>query len=493
MKRLHIFIIRSFIGPFLITLFIAMFFLVMQFVWKYIDDLIGKGLDFTIMLELLFYVSITLIPLALPLAVLFSSIMTYGNLAEHNELTAMKASGLSLLKVMRPMFYFVIILSISAFYFTNFLMPVANYKWRAMIYDIQEKKPTFGLTPGVFYNDIDGYSIRVGAKNDNTGSLDDVLIYQYNDISVGKTIKSKTGEMLKSENERYLLLKLNSGAMYEKMKIGSMQNSKYPYQKTYFDEAIIKFDMAQFQMQETNEDLFKRDFEMMNFIQLQETIDSMKIYFRTMNSDFGNVLKREMVLFNDAYKVDTNKVDTTGNVVVKEIQEIDTIIHIDSLIKQDIKPLMTYVQNEIRSRKEMLNGQKMFRNAQKNVMYQFQTTLHKKFTLSVAIIVLFFIGAPLGAIIKKGGLGAPLVFATLFFLLYYILTIMGENMVESQFIEPWKGMWMSTIILTPLGAFLTYKAANDSALFDREAYKKAFRWIGRKLFGNRGNLMKSKD
>lgn len=465
------------------TFFIAMFFLVMQFVWKYIDDLIGKGLEISVLLELLFYVSATLIPLALPLAVLFSSIMTYGNLAEHNELTALKASGLSLLKVMRPMFYFVIFLSLGAFYFTNNLMPIANYKWRAIIYDIQDKKPTFALTPGIFYNDIDGYTIRVEKKDDNTGYLEDVLIYQYSEVSIAKTIKAESGEMLKSENERYLLLKLNNGAMYEKMQPGSMQDARYPFQKTFFKEAIIKFDMSQFKMQKSNEDLFKREFEMMNFIQLQETLDSMELIFQKENNDFGKILKREMVLFNDAYLPDTNAVDSLGKKIEIDFEPITQIMKIDSLKETNLVNVMSYVQNEIRARKDMLMGQLLYRDSQKSVMIQFQTALHQKFTLSVAIIVLFFIGAPLGAIIKKGGLGAPLVFATLFFLLYYILTMLGENMVESEFIEPWKGMWMSTIFLTPLGIFLTYKAANDSALFDREAYKKAFKSIGYLLFG----------
>jgi lipopolysaccharide export system permease protein len=453
----------------------------MQFLWKYVDDLIGKGLELSVLLKLMFYVSATLIPLALPLAVLFSSIMTYGNLAEHNELTALKSSGLSLMRVMRPMLYFVLFLSLSAFYFTNYLMPVANYKWRAIIYDIQEKKPTFGITEGVFYNDIDGYSIRVEKKNDNTGTLEDVLIYQYSDVSVGKTIKAQSGEMLKSENERFLLLKLNSGAMYEKMQPGQMQNAQFPFQKTFFDEAIIKFDMAQFQMQESNEDLFKREHEMMNFVQLRETLDSMKIYFKDLNADFGAVLKRDMVIYNDAFDIDTNLLDSVDNPIALDFVPIDSIIHIDSLHESEIRNVLSNVQNRIRSRKDMIKGQQVYRNAQRSVMKQFETALHKKFTLSVAIIILFFIGAPLGAIIKKGGLGAPLVFATLFFLLYYILTIMGENMVDSEFLTPWKGMWMSSFILAPLGAFLTYKAANDSALFDRDVYKRYFR----KLFSRK--------
>ncbi|MFT4601902.1 MAG: lipopolysaccharide export system permease protein [Arenicella sp.] len=456
-----------------------MFFLVMQFLWKYIDDLIGKGLEISILLELLFYVSATLIPLALPLAVLFSSIMTYGNLAEHNELTALKASGMSLLKVMRPMFVFVLFLAMGAFYFTNYMLPVANYKWRAIIYDITEKKPTFGITPGVFYNDIDNYSIKVDEKNDDTGDLIGVLIYEYGEQNVAKTIKAKSGKMLKSDDSRYMFLKLISGAMYEKIGPSQVQNDRYPFQKTFFDEAIIRFDMGGFEMEESDEDMFKRDFEMMNYAQLAESLDSLEVKYKKDDASFREITKNQLVTLNTSFQIDST-MDSTKQVLIEDMEAVDTIILLENMHESEITLNLTDAQSEIRGTKDMLFGnQKMVAAHQTNVN-QYKTTWHQKFTLPVAIMVLFFIGAPLGAIIRKGGLGTPLVFATLFFLLYYILTIMGENMVSSGFMIPWKGMWMSTFILLPLGAFLTYKAANDSALFDIDVYKKYFRKIFRK-------------
>ena len=273
MKKLNIFIVRSFVGPFMITFFIAMFFLVMQFFWKYVDDLMGKGLEVSVLLELLFYVSATLIPLALPLAVLFSSIMTFGNLSEKSELTALKSSGLSLFRIMRPMFMCIILLSASAFYFSNYILPIANLKWRTIIYNIQQKKPTFGITEGVFYNDIDNYSIKVEEKNDNTGELVDVLIYETGMNGQGKTIIAERGEMLKSatndstDKSNFLLLKLVNGSMYEQLAPNLKDENAAPYQKTFFKEAIMKFDLSSFDMQKESEDLFKRDFEMMNFMQ----------------------------------------------------------------------------------------------------------------------------------------------------------------------------------------------------------------------------------
>lgn len=457
---------------------IAMFFLVMQFLWKYIDDLIGKGIELTVLLKLLFYVSATLIPLALPLAVLFSSIMACGNLAEHNELTAMKSSGLSLLRIMYPMFFFIVIISLIAFYFTNYLLPIANYKWRAIIYDIQDKKPTFGIVEGIFYNDIDGYSIKVDKKDDATGVLEGIVIYDYADASTEKTIKAKRGEMLKSEDSRFLLLKLVDGAIYEEISPLQTKGDRFPFQKSFFGEAIIRFDLSGFEMDETNEDLFKNDYEMMSFMQLSSRIDTLNHRQDIQDSAFRQTLKSQMMVFNDRLKAVASPAERSP--FDSPTLLVDSLIHIDSLKEMELKVALNATQNSIRTSKNMLITQIRLREKFLRSLVQHVVSWHKKFTLSFAVIILFFIGAPLGAIIKKGGLGTPLVFATLFFLLYYVLTIMGENMVVSGFITPWKGIWMSTLLLAPLGVFLTYKATRDSALFDRDAYKRFFQKIIRR-------------
>jgi lipopolysaccharide export system permease protein len=475
MKRLHFFIIQSFIGPFIITFGIAMFFLVMQFLWKYIDDFMGKGLEMTVMFELLFYVSATLIPLALPLAVLFSSIMTFGNLAEHNELTALKSAGMSLSKVMRPMLIFIFMLSVGAFYFSNYVLPIANLKWRALIWNIQEKKPTFSLTPKIFYNEIDGYSIRVDKKNDNTAELEGVLIYENNMVTGGKVIRAKEGEMLKSENERYLLIRLMDGAIYENIGNQKYANAQHPYQKSKFEEAIMKLDMSGFQMEEESEDLFARDYEMMNFRQLDYALDSLYKKADTVQIHFeASVLRRFVILdtaFNKALPTDSIQ---GVNGELEAFTLVDTVIYLDSLHSSEMNMALAAAQANIRNYKDISYTSVMVHGAMNSTFIDYKAAWHKKFTLSFAILVLFFIGAPLGAIVKKGGLGTPLVFATLFFLFYYILTITGENMVESEVISPAWGMWLSSVVLAPLGIFLTYKAANDSALFDWEAYKRFF-------------------
>ncbi len=469
-------------GPFMITFFIAMFFLVMQFFWKYVDDLMGKGLEISVLLELLFYVSATLIPLALPLAVLFSSIMTFGNLSEKNELTALKSSGLSLFRVMRPMLIFIIALSASAFYFSNYVLPIANLKWRTIIYNIQQKKPTFGITEGIFYNDIDNYSIKVEEKNDNTGELVDVLIYETGVNGQGKTIIAERGEMLKSADSEdttittnFLLLKLINGSMYEQIGPTIKNASGAPYQKSFFTEAIIKFDLSSFDMQEESEDLFKRDFEMMNYLQLGIALDSLEKINDTLSVQFEKNVQRQITIVNPDLITRNEENDSTLLPAEESMVKIDTIITLSDLKQMEYSAALTAAQNKIRATKDLIYTQTIIRNGRESSLRDYKAAWHKKFTLSFAILVLFFIGAPLGAIIRKGGLGAPLVFATLFFLLYYILMISGENVVESGLVTVWKGMWLSAFILTPIGIFLTYKAANDSALFDRDVYKKFFR------------------
>lgn len=452
-----------------------MFFLIMQFLWKYVDDLMGKGLEISILLELLFYVSATLIPLALPIAILFSSIMTFGNLAENNELTALKSSGQSLIRIMRPMLIFVIIISLSAFYFTNYILPIANLKSRTIIWNVTEKKPTFGITEGIFYNDIDGYSIKVNKKNDNSGELEDILIFANGTGNKVKTIKSERGVMLKSDNDRYLFLKLFNGSIYEPVLSTKYGNYRMPFNKSFFDEVVMKFDLSGFNFEEESEDLFKQEYEMMNFIQLQNAIDSLNRQGDTIQSRFENGVKRQLVVFNASFNNNKILLDSTKeNPQELDFQPIDTIIFLDSLKKMELRTAYITAQSEIRGAKDFIYGQKLFQNSYSKSYTNYKQAWHQKFTLSVAMLVLFFIGAPLGAIIKKGGLGTPLVFAVLFFILYYVLTISGENMVESEFMVPWKGMWMSTLLLTPLGIFLTYKAANDSAIFDRDAYKRFF-------------------
>jgi lipopolysaccharide export system permease protein len=454
-----------------------MFFLIMQFLWKYIDDLMGKGLELSIILEMLFYVSASLIPLALPIAILFSSIMTFGNLAENNELTALKSAGISLTKVMRPMLVFVFILSLSAFYFTNYILPIANLKWHAIYWDILDTKPEFMLKEGIFYKEIEGYQIKVDKKNDDEGNLTGVLIYDFTSNGDRRIIRAKQGQMLRSDNKNYMFLQLISGVIYEKVPGKKFDKINVDFQKSFFKDAVIKFNMSGFDLEKSNEEMYKQDFEMMNFVQLDLALDSLEKLNDTLDQQFAETLHNKVLVLNNKFISDPTFGDSL-QVNQSQQTKIDTIIALDSLHSSELIAARMDAQNEIRNTKEMIYHQTLLEEQREYSLDEYRVAWHKKFTLSFAIVILFFIGAPLGAIIKKGGLGAPLVFATLFFILYYILTIAGENMVDSEVMVPWKGLWLSSFILAPLGAFLTYKAVNDSALFDRDVYK---RWFNRIL------------
>jgi len=449
-----------------------MLFLIMQFIWKYVDDIMGKGVDLTILFKLLFYLSADVIPLALPIAVLFSSIMTMGNLAESNELTAMKCSGMSLFKVMRPMLTLMIMLSISAFYFSNYILPIANLKLRTIIYDLQQKQADFLLTEGVFYNGIKGYSIKVDKKDSKSGGLEGILIYE----GSGKIIRAEKGELLTSENKQFLMLKLVNGAMYEEAKLDFKKKASYPFRKSFFKESTVKFDMSGFDMQSSDEELFKSDYKMMNFVQLGVAIDSFQVEKDSLSHAFKNKFISENVILNrEVFKpIVQDSIVHQDIPIVKKVKEV---ILIDEISSSDMNAAFSTAQGKIRSKKDYILMQEQINRMRESSFVDYVSEWHKKFTLSFSILVLFFIGAPLGAIIKKGGLGAPLIFATLFFLLYYILVISGENMIESRMLSPFTGSWMASFVLVPIGLFLTYKAANDSALFDIDIYKKFFRKI----------------
>lgn len=444
-----------------------MLFLIMQFLWKYVDDIMGKGVEMTVILKLLFYTSANIIPLALPIAVLFSSIMTMGNLAESSELTSMKASGMSLFKVMKPMLIFIVLISGSAFYFSNYVLPIANLRQRTLIYDLQSKKPSFALQEGVFYNDIEGFSIKVDHKNEESGELEKVLIYQ--NTGGNRIIKSKKGVLVGSEDDKYLMLKLIDGVIYEETKKGFIPKAKKPFNKSYFKESIVKFDMSSFKLQKSDEDLFKREYEMMNYAQLGVAIDSFVVQMDSTENAFKNNFLAQTKIFDEK---SLGPLDSASVENLDKRTKIDTIMLLENVPSSQLKTALQITQSKLRAKKDFIMMNNQVGEGKIQMLNEYKTEWHKKFTLSFAIIVLFFVGAPLGAIIKKGGLGAPLVFATLFFLLYYILTITGENMIESNMISPFVGMWASSIILVPLGLLLTYKAANDSALFDKDTYKK---------------------
>ena len=444
------------------TFFICLFILLMQFLWKYIDELVGKGLGWVIISKLMLYASATLVPLALPLALLLSSIMTFGNLAEQYELVALKSAGLSLQKIMRPLIVAALLISIAAFYFSNNVMPIANFKMYSLIYDVRQKKPALSISEGVFYQGIDGYVIRVGKKDNDGRTLHDVMIYDHTDgVGNNKMIMAEKGKMVMSDDERSLILTLYKGNSYEEQ-FNSRQNNKKPLMRTEFDEQIIRFDLSAFKMHRTDENLFRDNYHMLNLSQLHSAIDSLSRHIASRQKDFTRFVDPIMVANR---KTAAKKTEFT---------------HLDYIQNFDLNKRSAIISSALasaRNYKSFATDAAAGLDHNRKLLYRHEIEWNRKFSLSFACLILFFIGAPLGAIIRKGGLGLPVVVSIFFFLTYHIITISCEKMVREGVLPASQGMWISSAILFPLGVFLTYKATTDSALFSSESYLRIFQKI----------------
>ncbi|MFN8153010.1 MAG: LptF/LptG family permease [Bacteroidia bacterium] len=459
MKKLHALVLKSFIGPFLLTFFIALFVLLMQFLWKYIDDLVGKGLDGSVIAELLFYTSATLVPMALPLAILVSSIMTFGNLAEHFELTAAKASGISLQRIMLPLLVTAVLISSLAFFFSNNVLPYTNLKMGSLLYDIRQQKPALSIREGVFYNGIDGYSIKVGDKDKDGKTIYKVMIYDHTGgMGNRKVVMADKGTMESTPDQKYLVLTLYNGNSYEEQSKNRNGGDSHPLMRNSFKEYVIRFDLSQFKLTRTNEDLFKGNHQMLNLTQLNLMVDSMNIEtIRKQNMMVAN-MRPYFLFLRSSLDFD------------RQLKSSSSISIHDSILPASYPVQYDNALNQARGMQSYLTNQADERETRQYHLAKFKVEWHRKLTLSAACFILFLIGAPLGAIIRKGGLGMPLVVSILFFLAYHVTSITGEKFAKESIIPAWRGMWLSSAILLPIGVFLIYKATHDSVIFDREAY-----------------------
>jgi len=456
-----------------------MFILIMQFFWLYIDDLMGKGIEVYIILELLLFVSASLIPLALPLAILLSSIMTFGNLSENNELTALKSSGLSLLRIMRPLIFVVLIIASCTFYFANYVIPVANLKWHSIIYDIQNTKIAAILSPGAYTKELDGYAIKVDEVNED--KFTNIIIHDHSNTSEIKTIRAETGRMYKSENGKYLFFELNKGNVVEELSaqpplfdenenIINNQNSNRPARRTTFDKSTYKIDLTGFALNRSEEELFKNDFEMLNVFQLKYAIDSIQRRSDSITTNFVKSIKSDHKFFQSQnIKLGETK-DTSENQALPA-----RIIFWDSLSREDKSRAIGMSQTALRRKIDNLTQQRAYMEMMVKSVRDYEIESQRKIALTYTIIVLFFIGAPLGAIVRKGGFGAPVVIAALLFMFYFILFSLGENFAKQGIVSPFIGMWFPSMILTPLAIILMRAAVNDSPLFVMDNWVKFFR------------------
>jgi lipopolysaccharide export system permease protein len=455
-KKLDKLIIKAFVGPFIATFFITLLVLVMQFFWLYIDDFVGKGLSTGIILEFIGYKSTDLVPLALPLAVLLSSLMTFGNLGESYELVAIKSAGISLLRFMRPLFIMSIFISGIAFLFSNYIIPVATLKSRTLLYDIVNANPSFDIREGVFYDRINGFAIKIGKKETNDSIIRDVIVYEQANTLQDNFIIADNGIMKVSADKRFLEFNLKSGWYYQERGNAGTPNTEF--MRVGFKEYKKQFDLSVFQFQRTADSVNKNNHRMLSMRQLDKAIDSLRKqnqeFQKTAHQSFAPALPFLTYLDSAKKKNDTIK-----------IKSFDSLVS-DSL-KEPLRQNVALKVENLRSTNDFLLAQN---KDQKKVLRQHQIEWHRKISLSLACVVLFLIGAPLGSIIRKGGLGSPLVLSIVFFMIFYFLSNTGEKMSKEGSVEPPFGMWLSTMILVPIGIFLTSKALKDSQLFNKEYY-----------------------
>jgi len=436
----------------------------MLFLFKYVDDLIGKGFEWYIILELMYYASAANVSMALPLSILLSSIMTFGTLGENYELVAIKSAGLSLQKAMRPLFVLIIFIAISSFIFSDYMLPKANLKYGSLLWDITNKKLSFLIKEGVFNNSIPGYSIRVNKKGDDGVSLYDVMIYDHtNTNGMAKIIIAKEGKMY--SNDKFLFLKLKNGVRYEESSgRNTYNNPRQELTRMRFTETDQKFDISSFKMARTDEQDFRNNTQMLNLKGLTKKRDSLV-------KELDSVNKFASATVNSYYRQNNySKGYTKIKVPAKEIKG-------DILKTFPEKQRLTIIQSALdlaTSVKQATSSRVGDYEDRTRSIIKVQLEYQRKFTLAVSCVLLFFIGAPLGAIIRKGGLGLPVVMAIVFFLLYHIIATVSEKSATTGSLLPFFGMWLAIFILSPLGAFLTYKATVDSALFDVGYFKQIF-------------------
>lgn len=471
-KRLDIFIVKSFLFLFVGTFFICLFIFMMQFLWRYVDELVGKGLEMSVMAQFFFYSALTLVPLSLPLAVLLASLITFGNFGERYELLAMKAAGISLLKIMRPLIILVCIICGISFYFQNVIGPIAQGKLGTLLISMKQKSPELDIPEGVFYSEIPDYNLKVGKKDRKTGMLYDVLIYNFKDgAENAHIIYADSGRMEMTADKQHLHLHLYSGELFENLKSQNMKAQNVPYRRESFREkhTIIEFD-SDFNMADAS--IMSNQATTKSMQTLQTSIDSMKY----VGDSIGRQYYKEAI--GGVYSLPTglSKDDTL------KIERADIgLYNVDSLFEAATLMQKQKILSSATSRAESLQGDYSFKtytmDGNDYQIRRHRTEWHKKITISLSCLLFFFIGAPLGGIIRKGGLGMPVIVSVLVFIIYYVIDNSGFKMARDGKWVVWMGMWLSSSILAPLGVFLTYKSNNDSVVLNGDAYVAWFKRI----------------
>ncbi len=473
--------LQRFLPLLTMTFFICLFIVLMQFLWKSIEDLVGKGLSVGVICELFFYAALSMVPTALPLAVLLASLMVFGNLGEKFELTAMKASGISLFRIMRPLIVFMAFLAVGAFFFQNDVLPIAKTKMWTLLFSVRQKSPEVEIPVRSFYDQIPNMNLYTESKNPETGMLYGMILY---DLSRGydntRVILADSGRFNFTEDKTRLFLHLYSGEMFENMRDNSMgaSSSRYmPFRREHFDDKQIYFPFnANFNR--IDEGGMRSQYIGQNVRQLMHSIDSIGREVDSVGTQYATEI-RNAPYFGLTRTITRQQPDGTFENIERPQVALDQPIDIDSIIAARGPSLQKSYLTQALAKAKRQKQEYMYRSLalseQAKLMRRHDIEMQRKFTLSFACIIFFFIGAPLGAIIKKGGLGMPLVISVLLFIVYFLIDNAGYKMARDGKMPVWEGIWLSSFVLLPMGVFFTYKAVGDSAVFNMDAYRNFFR------------------
>jgi lipopolysaccharide export system permease protein len=480
LKKLDKYLLTQFLGLLIVTFVICVFILLMQFVWMHVKDLVGKGVEMKVLAEFFIYATASVVPLALPLAILLASLMTFGNLGEKFELTAMKAAGVSLFRIMRGLTIAIGVICVGAFLFSNYVLPKAQVKLWALVFSLKQKSPELEIPQGEFYDGIDGYNIYVRHKNPETGMLYDMMIYDYSKgFRNASVMLADSGQLYFSEDKKYLQLMLYSGEAFEnldnKQQKAISAEKNIPYRRESFGtkRLLIDFDMD---FNRYSEDVLKDQHVSKNVTQLVQSIDSVDVLAHKRSKD------QSVQLVNNHYfgreRVESRNVDAWEGAKEQYGQYV-----VDSLYAHftddERYRAADAAKDKAKTMKDKVDYNALMLNDYQRYIRKHEIELHRKFTLAFACLIFFFIGAPLGAITRKGGLGAPVVISVVMFIVYYIIDNTGYKMAREALWPCWSGMWLSSMVLLPIGVFLTYTAATDSPLFNPEAWMKHLKKVNK--------------
>jgi lipopolysaccharide export system permease protein len=511
LRKIDRLLIREFIPPFVLACGIALFVLMMQFLWLWIDDIAGKGIGFFVLAEMLYYLGITLVPMALPIGVLLASVMVYGNLAEKYELASLKSAGIPLMRIMLSSMALSAIIALGSFFCSNNFIPYANLKFRSRLYDIKKQKPALNIEEGVFNDDFQGYTIRIGKKSINNRNIEDIMIddNESNNRQELNLVRAEKGEMFITDDDRFFVMQLENGYQYQETGPGAASN-QHPFVRMKFKDYTKAFDLSEFDLSRTDESIFKSYHAMLSSSQLKEAIDSISNVISKMDVELKADMENKMYFLIYKEELDSTTRQDTSFYVFPEMRK-DTVakpqkisVAPDRVLEQpyldDLLPgqsivlsfsetkqveLLTKARNIVRASKNFLyeHRQRLQYEREKRVKHIYE--LHSKYGLALICFIFLFIGAPMGAIVRKGGFGWPFLVAILFFMLFVILMIFFRRLARSLAIDPVLGAWMPNIILFPIGLFLTVKAMNDSKLLDTGKWITPFKnFLSRKMKAN---------